>query len=103
MALVSDKLCQLLNLSAYKALHPTWNQEPDLLHLAEGLEEHCQEGTLEHWALGKALEASEAQDHTPDTWARIAKSASRPQVVLAWSFELSLEQHFSSSHQTARG
>ena len=34
----------LLNVSAYKALHPTWNQEPDLLHLAEGLEEHCQEG-----------------------------------------------------------
>ena len=65
----------MLNLSAYKALHPTWNQEPDLLHLAEGLEEHCQEGTLEHWALGKALEASEAQDHTPETWARIARAS----------------------------
>ena len=65
----------MLNLSAYKALHPTWNQEPDLLHLAEGLEEHCQEGTLEHWALGRALEASEAQDHTPETWARIARAS----------------------------
>ena len=39
----------LLNLSAYKALHPAWDQERDLLHLAEGLEEHCQEGTLEYW------------------------------------------------------
>ena len=25
-----------------------WDQERDLLHLAEGLEEHCQEGTLEY-------------------------------------------------------
>ena len=37
----------LLNLSAYKALHPAWDQERDLLHLAERLEEHCQEGSLE--------------------------------------------------------
>ena len=65
----------MLNLSAYKALHPTWNQEPDLLHLAEGLEEQCQEGTLEHWALGRALQASEARDHTPETWARIARAS----------------------------
>ena len=65
----------MLNLSAYKALHPTWNQEPDLLHLAEGLEEQCQEGTLEHWALGRALEASEARDQTPETWVRIARAS----------------------------
>ena len=65
----------MLNLSAYKALHPTWNQEPDLLHLAEGLEEQCQEGTLEHWALSRALEASEARDQTPETWVRIARAS----------------------------
>ena len=65
----------MLNLSAFEALHPTWNQEPDLLHLAEGLEEQCQEGTLEHWALSRALEASEARDQTPETWVRIARAS----------------------------
>ncbi|CAE7606948.1 unnamed protein product [Symbiodinium sp. CCMP2592] len=65
----------MLNLSAYKALHPAWNQEPDLLHLGEGLEEQCQEGTLEHWVLFKSLEATEIQDHSLETWARIARAS----------------------------
>ena len=65
----------MLNLSAYKALHLTWNQEPDLLRLAEGLEEHCQEGTLEYWTLHKSLEAAEIQDHSAETWARIARAS----------------------------
>ena len=65
----------MLNLSAYKALHPTWNQEPDLLRLAEGLEEHCPEGTLEYWTLHKSVEATEIQDHSSETWARIARAS----------------------------
>ena len=52
-------------MSAYKALHPAaWDQERDLLHLAEGLEEHCQEGTLEYWTLDKSLAATATQDHS---------------------------------------
>ena len=58
----------LLNLSAYKALHPDWDQERDLLRLAEGLEELCQEGTLEYWTLDKSLAATATQYHSLETW-----------------------------------
>ena len=67
--------CGLLNLSAYKALHPDWDQERDLLHLAEGLEELCQEGTLEYWTLDKSLAATATQDHSLETWTRIARAS----------------------------
>ncbi|CAE7214837.1 unnamed protein product [Symbiodinium sp. CCMP2592] len=65
----------LLNLSAYKALHPDWHHEPDLLRLAEGLEEQSQEGTLEYWTLFRSLEATEARDNSLETWARIARAS----------------------------
>ena len=44
-------------------------------HRKARVEEHCQEGTLEYWTLDKSLAASATQDHSLETWARIARAS----------------------------